>query len=48
MGTILTRDTGSWSNAATWPRTLKAPCVLHQTVTLPSAFQRPVALCGSM
>ena len=47
-GTTLMRDRGICSNSATWARTVKAPCVLHQMVTLPSGFQRAVALCGSM
>ena len=42
------RDSGIRSSSATWPRTLKAPCVLHQIVNVPSAFHRAVALCGSM
>ena len=42
------RDSGIASSSAICARTVNAPCVLHQIVTVPSAFHRAVALCGSM
>src|SRR5437763_14529834 len=48
IGTTFTLETGTRRSSAVCCRALNEPCVLIQTVILPSAFHRAVALCGSM
>ena len=48
MGMIFTRDTGIPRMAEVWSLKAKSCCVLHQTVTLPSLFQKAVVAWGSM